>query len=82
MRRPKYRKPAVSWGVVGRLASGCSHMVPITRERAKVLLRSHTGRRMDRWARCGSREWNLPFASTKEMASGYTFGEMYVYAIR
>lgn len=78
----KYRPKQFTWGIVGRLAgSTCSHIVGISRERAKQLLKSHTGSRRERY-RNGSREWNLPFQSTKDMSPGYTFSEMYVYAVR
>lgn len=78
----KYHAKPWTYGICGRLASGCSHMVCLTREDwRKVVKRFATTRRME-WTRGGNREYNLALATSKHLFKGYTYSEVYAYVVR
>lgn len=78
----KYRAKPWTYGICGRLASGCSHMVCVTRDEWRAAVsRFGTGRRTE-WSTGGHREYNLGIATSKHLHNGYVYSEVYAYVIR
>ena len=76
-------KVSFHYTVCGRLASGCSHMVPTTRERARKLLKRSCGIHDPEWTRsrgiCGYRAFDLNISKPMELYKEYTYQEVILY---